>query len=62
MDTKRPPTLCSITEAALFCNYAERTLRYLCETGVVPARKVGRAWIVNRYTARRITKARRKEK
>jgi excisionase family DNA binding protein len=36
----------SVRQAAASLGKSERTVRYLCESGTVPAARIGRAWSV----------------
>ncbi len=56
------PIAVSARDAALLLGAAPSTVRYWCQTGVLPARKIGKGWVVRIEELNKLTRTETKEK
>lgn len=55
------PIAVSARDAAELLGAAPSTVRFWCQTGILPARKIGKGWVVRRDELDRLTRAEAKE-
>jgi len=56
------PIAVSARDAAELLGAAPSTVRFWCQTGILPARKIGKGWVVRRDELDKLTRAATKEK
>ncbi len=56
------PIAVSARDAAELLGAAPSTVRFWCQTGILPARKIGKGWVVRRDELDKLTRAVAKEK
>ncbi len=56
------PIAVSARDAAELLGAAPSTVRFWCQTGILPARKIGKGWVVRRDELDKLTRAVDKEK
>ncbi len=55
------PIAVSARDAAELLGAAPSTVRFWCQTGILPARKIGKGWVVRRDELDKLTRAEGKE-